>query len=461
MDAWKEIHRRLYNYYRTLAPKLPVSFREMEPLFLAAICGCNAGLFRDVLREVYIARIQRGNAFFAANVLGARGALLSVLVHFFEDGRWGSPVETDVEKQRLTAEDQLLVLMQAALYLSLNRGMQAPEVRTCYERAEPLCHSLRRPLLLYVALIGRWRYSLATDKLPVTLQIAKRVYSLAREQNDSGLLIKAYMALAATLYFSGDFQSARQNALQGVQMWCSGGVQYSVEEVDAPAIGCLCTKALIEWLFDEIPFCQTTMAEAIALAKKLNDMHGLAVALNFASILGYLGRNPTEVECLATDLIELSTRQNFAFWLAQGAVYRGWARSISGEMSEGISWLQDGLEDYRATGGMLGLPIFLALKSEALHLAGRTAEALESITEAEGLAEKIQLGWCSSELYRLRGVFLAALGAAGSQIETAFREAIRIARKQKAISLKKRAEATYAEYRSQTASLVHGLRLPL
>ncbi|MBV8353294.1 MAG: protein kinase [Verrucomicrobia bacterium] len=460
-DAWKESHRRLYNYYRTLAPKLPGSFREMEPLFLAAICGCNAGLFRDVLREVYIARIQRGNAFFAANVLGARGALLSVLVHFFEHGCWGSPVETDVEKQRLTAEDQLLVLMQAALYLSLNRGMQAPEVRTCYERAEPLCHSLRRPLLLYVALIGRWRYSLATDKLPVTLRIAKRVYSLAREQNDSALLIKAYMALAATLYFSGDFQSARQNALQGVQMWCSGGVQYSVEEVDAPAIGCLCTKALIEWLFDEIPFCQTTMAEAIALAKKLNDMHGLAVALNFASILGYLGRNPTEVECLATDLIELSTRQNFAFWLAQGAVYRGWARSVSGEMSEGISWLQDGLEDYRATGGMLGLPIFLALKSEALYLAGRTAEALESITEAEGLAERIQLGWCSAELYRLRGVFLAALGAAGSQIETAFREAIRIARKQKAISLKKRAEATYAEYRSQTASRMHDLRLPL
>ncbi|MBV8279013.1 MAG: protein kinase, partial [Verrucomicrobia bacterium] len=146
-DAWKECNRRLYNYYRTLAPERPDSLREMEPLFLAAICGCNAGLFREALYEVYMPRIQRGNAFFAANVLGARGALLSVLVHFFEHGRWGSPVETDVEKQRLTAEDQLLVLMQAALYLSLNRGMQAPEVRTCYERAEPLCHSLRRPLL--------------------------------------------------------------------------------------------------------------------------------------------------------------------------------------------------------------------------------------------------------------------------------------------------------------------------
>ena len=44
---------------------------------------------------------------FAANVLGARGALLSVLVHFFEHGRWDSPVEMGVEGQSLTAEDQL------------------------------------------------------------------------------------------------------------------------------------------------------------------------------------------------------------------------------------------------------------------------------------------------------------------------------------------------------------------
>ena len=149
-DAWKECNRRLYNYYRTLAPQLPDSFREMEPLFLAVICGCNAGLFREALHEVYIPRIQRGNASFAANVLGARGALLSVLVHFFEHGRWGSPVETGVEGQSLTAEDQLFILMQAGLYLTATRGLGAPEARICYERAESLCHSLNRPLLLYV-----------------------------------------------------------------------------------------------------------------------------------------------------------------------------------------------------------------------------------------------------------------------------------------------------------------------
>src|SRR5262249_24862881 len=89
IGAWGECNRRLYDHYRMLGPRLPENFKEMEPLFLAVICGCKAGLFHQALNEVYVPRIQRGNASFAANVLGARGALLSVLAHFFERGRWG------------------------------------------------------------------------------------------------------------------------------------------------------------------------------------------------------------------------------------------------------------------------------------------------------------------------------------------------------------------------------------
>ena len=73
--AWRECNRRLYHYYRILAPELPENFREMEPLFLAVICGCHSGLYREALHDIYIPRIQRGDASFAVNVLGAREAV--------------------------------------------------------------------------------------------------------------------------------------------------------------------------------------------------------------------------------------------------------------------------------------------------------------------------------------------------------------------------------------------------
>jgi tetratricopeptide (TPR) repeat protein len=462
-EAWKECNRRLYGYCLTLAPQLPDSFREMEPLFLAVICGCNAGLFHEALHEVYIPRIQRGDAFFAAKVLGARAALLSVLIHFFERGRWGLFAEIDVEVQSLTAEDQLFILMQAGLYLTATRGFAAPEALICYERAESLCVSLNRPLVLFSALRGLWRYSLVTDKLSATMQIAKRVYALAQEQNDSALMMGAYRALAVTLYYLGDFETARQYAMRGVQIWRSGGVESPIEEITAPAVTCLSFEALSQWHFGEIAACHATMAEAISLAKELNDMQALTITLWHAGILAHFEGDPAEVERFASDLIELATRQNIAQFLAAGEVLRGLARSASGDTVEGLAWIEDGIEHWRATGAVNSLSFFLALKAEALHLANRTSEALEAIREAEGMVERFEERWRCAELRRLRGVFLATIGADEAQIEASFCEAIRIAKEQKSVSLEKRAEATYAEYRRQKASGSggHGFRLPL
>jgi serine/threonine protein kinase/predicted ATPase len=462
-NAWKECNRRLYHYYRNLAPQVPNNFREMESLFSAVISGCNAGLFREALHEVYIPRIQRGNAHFAANVLGARGALLSVLVHFFEHGRWGSFVETAVEEQRLSSEDQLFILMQAAPYLTATRGLASPEARICCERAEPLCRSLGRPLALYLPLIGQWRYSLQTEKMSAAMQVAGRLYSLAREQNDAGLILGACRALSCTLHYLGDFEAARQYAVRGLQIWRSGTVQPYAEDLHTPAISCLCHLAHSEWYLGEIASCQANLKEAMSMAKELSDMNGLAFALAWAAALGQFDRNLAEVDLLASDLIELSTRHHFVYWLAIGAIWRGWARSASGDTSEGIHWLEQGIRDCRATGSVLALPQFLALKAEALHLANRTSEALESIHEAQELAERFEQRWKCAELHRLRGVFLAAVGAGESQIEASLCEAIRIAREQKAVSLEKRAEATYAEYCRQKVSASGGcaIRLPL
>jgi tetratricopeptide (TPR) repeat protein len=462
-DAWKECNRRLFHYYRTLAPELPNSFREMEPLFSAVTCGCNAGLFREALHEVYIPRIQRGNAYFAANALGARGPLLSILVHFFEHGRWGSPVETAVDGQSLSAEDQLFILMQAGPYLTATRGLGSPEARICYECAESFCHSLGRPLLLYVALVGQWRYTLMTDKLSAAMQIAERVYSLAQGQNNAALMIGAYHALSCTLYFLGDFESAQQYAKQGVQIWRSGSVQRSAEDLFTPAVACLGYEAMSEWHLGQIACCHANMDEAISLARELNDTNALTLAINWAADLAYYERSPEEVERLASDLIELSTRHNFQYWLAIGSIFRGWARSVSGDTAEGILWIEQGIRDFRTTGTVLAITLFMARKAEALHLAGRNSEALEAISEAEGLIERFEQRFWRAELYRLRGVFLANFGADEAQIEASFREAISTAKKQKSFSLEKRAEATYAGYRRHKTSEPkgRGFRLPL
>jgi len=99
------------------------------------------------------------------------------------------------------------------------------------------------------------------------------------------------------------------------------------------------------------------------------------------------------------------TRHNNAFFLAGGKVLRGWTRSASGDPAEGLAWIDDGIDGWRATGAMLVVSYYLALKAEALYLGLRTSEALEAISEAEALAERAEDSHWRAELYRLRGVF--------------------------------------------------------
>jgi len=105
----------------------------------------------------------------------------------------------------------------------------------------------------------------------------------------------------------------------------------------------------------------------------------------------------------------------------------------------------------------------LSQKAEGLHLPTGTPEALAARKEAEASGQRYEERWWCAELYRLRGVFLTATGGDETQIEASFCEALRIAKQQKSVSLAERAEATYAEYRSQKAKALvgHGFRLPL
>jgi len=179
--------------------------------------------------------------------------------------------------------------------------------------------------------------------------------------------------------------------------------------------------------------------------------------------IAHFERDVSQAERSASDVIELSTRHNLPFWLTIGSILRGWVRSVSGEPVEGISWIEQGIAEYRTTGSTLGLPYFLALKAEALFAANRSSEALAAVEEAEAVAQKCEARSWSAELHRLRGVFLAALGADETQIEASFCEAIRIAREQKSVLLEKRAEGTFAEYQRQkeSASGGRGFRLPI
>lgn len=178
-------------------------------------------------------------------------------------------------------------------------------------------------------------------------------------------------------------------------------------------------------------------------------MWPLALGLFVAGILARLENNFTEVESSASELVELSTGCNFATTLTLGSAHLAWARAVSDDVPRGLSRIEEAIQDYRERGSVLGLPYLLALEAEILHLANRTSEALKAIDEAEAISDRSEIRSWSSELHRLRGVFLASMHADENQVRDSLARAINTAREQKSISLEKRAQAARAEYFSR------------
>src|SRR5262249_44615921 len=117
------------------------------------------------------------------------------------------------------------------------------------------------------------------------------------------------------------------------------------------------------------------------------------------------------------------------------ALLHGWALAHQGEVQEGIAQITQGLSAFRATGGELMRPYYLALLAEAHGIQGEPEVGLTALAEALTLAETTGARWAESELYRLRGELLLQQNPDNqAEAETCFQHAISTARNQQAKS---------------------------
>lgn len=119
LEAWREAHGRLYDYYKSQVEEYPDTLEGLTPLYRAVAHGCQAGRHQEALDKVYWRRILRRGDFFSIHKLGAIGADLAALASFFEEP-WLRPVSG------LREADQAFVLNQAGYRLmSLGRLAEA------------------------------------------------------------------------------------------------------------------------------------------------------------------------------------------------------------------------------------------------------------------------------------------------------------------------------------------------
>ena len=158
-EAWREGHRRLYEYYKGVPEKeFPDTLEEMELLFRAVYHGCAAGQHQKAMNDVYRSKINRGDEKYSVKQLGAFGSILGAMSCFFDEV-WSKPVLS------LNRSSKVMVLNEASFALrALGRLHEAIE-------------TTKTDLEIYMQGDNRWpRSAIASKKAARISRILSEMY---------------------------------------------------------------------------------------------------------------------------------------------------------------------------------------------------------------------------------------------------------------------------------------------
>jgi hypothetical protein len=191
----------------------------------------------------------------------------------------------------------------------------------------------------------------------------------------------------------------------------------------------------------------TIVEEMVAYARSLRHLPSLAVGLAHAMDFASWDRDWPRAFTFADEVYDLSRAEGFAMWVAAAGMYRGRARIGLGEVKGGVAEVLEQAALFHQTGSSRVIEgSTTSMVCEALHLAGRSEEALEASREGQRRAEKGLVGHLMPEIHRIRGNILRDLGRADDS-DAAYGRAVVCAHGQGALSLKLRALTSLLELR--------------
>jgi predicted ATPase len=142
----------------------------------------------------------------------------------------------------------------------------------------------------------------------------------------------------------------------------------------------------------------------------------------------------------ARELLTITARYGIVYFAVCGIVLDGAIMVAAGDAKSGIQRMQKALAEFRTMRGGLGVPWVMALTADGYLRNGAFKEALGAVTMGLAVTQVEGERHWEAELHRVKGeTLLASPGADSSQAEAAFRQAIEVAQRQKALSLELRA----------------------
>ena len=337
-------------------------------------------------------------------------------------------------------ERELSVLTALAPALMAVYGWAALVVGETCKHAIELARRLGAHDRMYRPLWGLWTNQFVGGRLHEAMETATQVLDMALATGDPMLEMNARHTASYTHYYRGEYDASIAEAEAGLRHYTMDREHLIVETFQlSSTVCCMSTKASSLWMQGRQREGIALIEEMVALSRSLRHPPSIAAALAFAMQFTFYDRDWKRLFELADDTYGLSQAEGFAMWAAAAGMHRGRARIGLGEADAGVAEVLEWGSLFRQTGSSgVWEGSFTSMISEALHLAGRSEEALIASAEGERRAELGLVHMGKPEIYRTRGDILCDLGRL-DQADEAYCQAAACARGQGARALELRA----------------------
>jgi serine/threonine protein kinase/tetratricopeptide (TPR) repeat protein len=334
-------------------------------------------------------------------------------------------------------------------------GFTAPAVEEAYARARELSQRLQDEVGFPV-LWGLFAFYAVRSEFEKSLPLARQMLEAAEASGEATQLVQALYVVGVTHFFLGDLGRAATRLGEALERGSAGATGTTSDMGDALA-GAFAQdsrkvaasyEALIIWLGGDEAGALIRAEQALADARE--DMHPftLSTVCLLSGFLHLFRNDPDEVERFATRVVELS-QEHQLFQVRDGSVLLACAAvmRVAGEAVEGESpdaetdAMRKALDEYKATGSHVFLPMYLAKLAEVWIGQGRADDALACLGEARETVERSGEQFWKAEIERLQGEALleSSVASDGPDAEGHLQAALETARDQGATALEVRA----------------------
>jgi len=267
---------------------------------------------------------------------------------------------------------------------------------------------------------------------------------MAERERDDGLQLQAHHSVWSTWSFGGDPAKTREHADAGRLIYdpekhASHRLVYGGHD---PGVCARIHSAHAEWLLGYPEKALASIADALALAKRIAHPFSLMVALTLCSVV-YLNRREPERALRLVEAAEVLAAEQRLSLLLEPRMLRGVALLGQGAVDEAIAAIREGVTNWTRLARTILLPYGLAFLAEGLARHGDRPAALAALREGLETAGATGEHVWDAELYRLTGTALLAENKP-DEGQASLQQAIRIAQAQQAKSLELRAATSLA-----------------